>query len=83
MMESIDRCFAVLELKSGASAEDAKKAYRDLARTWHPDRFHNSPRLQEAIDKMTEINDAYERLQEHFARLDAKKNTRISMSMFR
>jgi hypothetical protein len=63
-MDDIDRYYEILELKSGASLEDLKRAYRDLVRVWHPDRFSHDPRLQQkAQEKLKEINEAYEKLQ--------------------
>lgn len=63
-MGGIDRYYEILELESGASPEEVKRAYRDLVKVWHPDRFSNDPRLQQkAQEKLKEINDAYERLQ--------------------
>lgn len=44
--------------------EELKKAYRDLVKVWHPDRFGGNPGLQrKAQEKLKEINLAYERLQ--------------------
>jgi len=63
-MDDINRYYEILELKSGASPEEVKRAYRDLVRVWHPDRFSHDPRLQQkAQDKLKEINEAYEKLQ--------------------
>jgi len=57
----INRCFEILELDPGASAEEAKQAYKDIADVWHPDRFSHNPRLrQKAERKLKEINVAYE-----------------------
>ncbi len=63
-MDEIDRYYEILELEPGASPEEVKRAYRDLAKVWHPDRFPNDPRLQlRAQEKLKEINEAYEQLQ--------------------
>jgi hypothetical protein len=52
--------YEVLGIKPGASAEEAKAAYRDLAKVWHPDRFASDPRLQQkAQERLKEINEAY------------------------
>jgi DnaJ family protein B protein 4 len=47
--------YTVLELKPNASKKDITKAYRDLAKIWHPDK-NKSP---EAEEKFKQINDAY------------------------
>ena len=58
-----ERAREILGLKPGASAQEIKAAYRDLAKVWHPDRFIHDPRLQEkAQNKLKEINEAYEAL---------------------
>jgi DnaJ-class molecular chaperone len=48
----------VLGLKRGASREEIRKAYRRLARRWHPDRN----RRKGAVEKFLAIRAAYERL---------------------
>jgi curved DNA-binding protein CbpA len=63
MSDVIAYSYGVLELKPEASPEEIKKAYRDLVKVWHPDRFGNDPALQhKAQEKLKEINAAYERL---------------------
>jgi hypothetical protein len=60
---SRERCLEVLGLSIGASAQELKAAYRDMAKVWHPDRFTHDPRLQrKAQEKLKEINDAYQQL---------------------
>ena len=56
--------YDILGIKYDASAEEAREAYIDLVKVWHPDRFVNdNQRLQKrATDKLKEINDAYEKL---------------------
>lgn len=50
--------YAVLGVSSSASEDELKKAYRKLARKYHPD-VNKSP---DAVDKMQEISAAYETL---------------------
>jgi curved DNA-binding protein CbpA len=47
---------AVLGVSPGATADDIRKAYKDLAKTHHPDRNHGS---QDASDRMATIIAAY------------------------
>lgn len=62
-MGDINRCYELLEIEPGASLEEIKRAYRDLAFVWHPDRFAHNDRLQQkAEQRLTEINRAYEQL---------------------
>jgi curved DNA-binding protein CbpA len=59
----IERSMEVLELRPGASLEEVRQAYKDLASVWHPDRFTGNPRLrQKAEERMKEVNRAYEML---------------------
>lgn len=53
-------CFDVLGIARGASAPDVRRAYRELARRWHPDRFAEGPERLWAESKMIGINLAYE-----------------------
>ncbi|HEX8128038.1 MAG TPA: J domain-containing protein [Pyrinomonadaceae bacterium] len=63
MNRELNNCYEVLGVAEGASAQELKVAYRDLAKVWHPDRFVHDPRLQQkAQDKLKEINEAYEQL---------------------
>ncbi|HWS89894.1 MAG TPA: J domain-containing protein [Pyrinomonadaceae bacterium] len=63
MNEESERYYELLGVRPGASAQELKEAYRDLAKVWHPDRFAHDPRLQQkAQEKLKEVNEAYERL---------------------
>ena len=53
--------YKVLNVSPSASDEEVKKAYRDLARKYHPDNYHDNPLADLAQEKMKEINEAYER----------------------
>ena len=51
--------YKVLGVSPDASDEEIKKAYRDLAKRYHPDM---NPGDASAAEKMNEINDAYDRI---------------------
>ena len=53
----------VLGISREATDEEVKKAYRDMARKYHPDNYVNSPMSDLAEEKMKEINRAYEEIQ--------------------
>lgn len=58
--------YKILGLQPNASLADVKQAYRQLAKTWHPDRFaHNLLLRQEAEEKIKQINEAYQRLKDY------------------
>lgn len=52
--------YEVLGVSRNATEEEIKKAYRDLARKYHPDNYANSPLADLASEKMKEINEAYD-----------------------
>lgn len=52
--------YQVLGVSRGASDEEIKKAYRELARKYHPDNYHDNPLADLAQEKMKEINEAYD-----------------------
>ena len=52
--------YEVLGVSPSASDEAIKKAYRELARKYHPDNYQNNPLADLAQDKMKEINEAYD-----------------------
>ncbi len=49
-----------LGISPTATDEEVKRAYRDLARKYHPDNYINNPLADLAQDKMQKINDAYD-----------------------
>ena len=59
--------YSVLGLQPNASEEEVKKAYRDLARKYHPDNYQNNPLADLAEEKMKEINEAYDQITKHRA----------------
>jgi len=55
--------YATLGVSSNATDDEVKKAYRDLARKYHPDNYHDNPLADLAQEKMKEINEAYDQVQ--------------------
>lgn len=55
--------YTVLGVSSNASDQEIKKAYRELARKYHPDNYVDNPLADLAEEKMKEINEAYEAIQ--------------------
>ncbi|NCB62890.1 MAG: molecular chaperone DnaJ [Clostridia bacterium] len=52
--------YSVLGVKSSASEDEVKRAYRELARKYHPDNYQNNPLADLAEEKMKEVNEAYD-----------------------
>ena len=56
--------YSILGVHVGATDEEVKTAYRNLARKYHPDNYDDSNPLKElAKEKMQEINAAYDEIQ--------------------
>ena len=55
--------YQVLGVPSTATDDEVKKVYRNLARKYHPDNYHDNPLADLAQERMKEINEAYEEIQ--------------------
>ena len=51
--------YEILGVTQASTGEEIRRAYRALARRWHPDRFQEGPERMWAEQKMIEINTAY------------------------
>lgn len=76
--------YEVLELKENASAEDIKKAYRKLAKQYHPDTNSGD---KQAENKFKEISSAYEILsdpqkREHFDQFGDVKDSNFGAQSY-
>lgn len=52
--------YEVLGVKENASQDEIKKAYRELVKQYHPDKYVNNPLKDLAEEKLREINEAYD-----------------------
>lgn len=55
--------YKILGVSRDATDDEIKKAYRNLAKKYHPDNYTNSPLSDLASEKMKEINEAYDEIQ--------------------
>lgn len=59
--------YSVLGVRRDATDDEIKKAYRDLARKYHPDSYAGNPLSDLVEEKMKEINEAYDTIQKERA----------------
>lgn len=52
--------YSILGISRNATDDEVKKAYRELARKYHPDAYADNPLADLAAEKMQEINSAYD-----------------------
>lgn len=63
-----NRYYAILGVNKNITKDELKKAYRELVKKYHPDKFENSSKKEKekAENKMKEINEAYDYLMKNF-----------------
>lgn len=54
--------YEILGVPHNATEEEIKRAYRELARKYHPDNYTDNPLADLAQEKMKQINEAYDAL---------------------
>lgn len=52
--------YKVLGISPDASDEEVKRAYREMAKKYHPDNYVDNPLADLAQEKMKEVNEAYD-----------------------
>ena len=61
-----DTAYTILEIERSASDEEVKKAYRNMAKKYHPDRVNTEDEAirKGAEEKFKEVQKAYEQIQQ-------------------
>ncbi len=59
--------YKVLNVSRTATDDEVKKAYRELARKYHPDNYQDTNLAELAEEKMKEVNEAYDMIQKQRA----------------
>lgn len=73
--------YSVLGVQHTATDDEVKKAYRELARKYHPDNYQSDPALAElASEKMKEINEAYDTIQNERAGRSSSSSSSYTQS---
>ncbi len=74
--------YKVLGVSKDATDDEIKKAYRELARKYHPDNYSGNPLEDLVQEKMKEINEAYDQIQKERAGKGSAGNSHYGPSGF-
>jgi molecular chaperone DnaJ len=55
--------YKILGVSQNATDDEVKTAYRELAKKYHPDNYTDNPLADLAMEKMKEINEAYDQVE--------------------
>jgi len=72
--------YEILGIKENATKDEIKKAYRELAKKYHPDQYGANPLKDLAEDKMRELNEAYDYLMKNSSDSSGFNNSKSSYS---
>lgn len=61
----LEKAYRILKIEKGTDFEEIKNSYRELAKKYHPDLYQNNPLAYLAEEKLKEVNEAYEVLEDY------------------
>jgi tetratricopeptide (TPR) repeat protein len=65
--KDLQKYYKTLDVTPDTPWEDIKRAYHDLMKVWHPDRFAGDPRLQKIVEEKTkELTHAFQKIEEDY-----------------
>ncbi|MEK7484160.1 MAG: DnaJ domain-containing protein [Planctomycetota bacterium] len=68
--------YANLEVPSGASLEEIRRAYRQLIKQYHPDLYENDPNKRQTAEQiLKKLNEAFSYLEDHFKSKENASNS--------
>lgn len=65
--QDLHKYYKILDVTPDTPWEDIKRAYHDMMKVWHPDRFSGDPRLQKIVEEKTkELTHAFQKIEEDY-----------------
>jgi len=65
--QDLHKYYKILDVTPDTPWEDIKRAYHDMMKVWHPDRFAGDPRLQKIVEEKTkELTHAFKKIEEDY-----------------
>lgn len=77
-----EKYYEILQLNPNATKTEIKKAYRELAKKWHPDKYADDQECKKAQEQFILITEAYEKLiNDHYNEESISfTNTKVNIS---
>jgi len=70
--------YEILNVKKGATKDEIRRAYKKLAKQYHPDQYDDNPLRDLAEERMREVNEAYDTLMKSASESNTHSSSRSS-----